>query len=88
MVKNEYEILEYSSKYKIKLYYQFEDAKYVYFVIEYCPYGDLYGIIRSQVKKSEDCKLSLTEKYVILMQIVFGVVGLHEKGLIYRDIKP
>ena len=59
MVKNEFEILEYTSKYKIKLYYQFEDAKYVYFIIDYCPFGDLYNIIKNS-NKNEELKLNLT----------------------------
>ena len=70
------------------MYYQFEDAKYVYFIIDYCPYGDLYSIMRAQTKKSEEQRMSMTEKYAIWTQIAFGIVGLHSKGLIYRDIKP
>lgn len=88
MISSEYEVLEFPSKYKVKLYYQFEDSRYVYFVIEYCAHGDLYGIIRMNRKVEENSKLTLTEKYLIWMQVAFGLVSLHEKGLVFRDLKP
>ncbi len=88
MIKNEFEILQYSSKYKIKLYYEFEDLKYVYFILEYCPFGDLFGMIRSGKKQEDLSKMSLAEKYTIWIEIAFGIVSLHEKGLVYRDLKP
>ena len=59
----------------------------MYFIVDYCPYGDLYSIMRN-MKKNEEMKMTLTEKYMIWMQIAFGIVSLHEKGLIYRDLKP
>jgi len=50
MIKNEFNILQNSSKYNVKLYYQFEDTKYVYFILEYCVHGDLYSVIKSSRK--------------------------------------
>ena len=77
MISSEYEVLVFPSKYKVKLYYQFEDSRYVYFVIEYCVHGDLYNIIRMNRKADENNKLTLTEKYLIWMQVAFGLVNLH-----------
>ena len=69
------------------MYFQFEDQKYVYFIIDYCPYGDLYSIIKSN-RRNEEGRLTLTEKYTIWIQIALGIVSMHEKGLVYRDLKP
>lgn len=69
--------MELPSKYKVKLYYQFEDYKYVYFILEYCPHGDLYSIIKTNKKAEESAKLTLTDKYTIWIQIAFGIVKLH-----------
>lgn len=88
MIKNEFEILEYSAKYKIKLYYQFEDAVNVYFVLDYCPFGDLYAAIKQSKKPEETARLNLADKYAIWIQIALGIANLHQKGLIYRDLKP
>ena len=50
MVTSEYEVLEFPSKYKVKLFYQFEDSRFAYFVIEYCAHGDLYSVIKNNRK--------------------------------------
>ena len=88
MITNEFEILEYSSKYKIKMYYQFEDLVHIYLIIDYCPFGDLYSLIRMNKKPDEVLKLNITEKYNIWIQIALGIACMHDKGLIYRDLKP
>lgn len=50
MIRQEYEVLEFPSKYKVKLFYQFEDSRHAYFVLEYCAHGDLYGVIKANRK--------------------------------------
>jgi serine/threonine protein kinase len=49
---------------------------HVYFILDYCPYGDLYSLIREN-KKNEEHRLSITEKYTIWIQIAFAIVSLH-----------
>lgn len=51
-------------------------------------YGDLYSAIKSNKKADENTRMTLTEKYLIWIQVAFGIISLHEKGLIYRDLKP
>ncbi len=69
--------MQISLKYKIKLYYQFEDPKYVYFIIDYCPFGDLYSLIHNNKKADENNRLTLTEKYIIWIEVAFAIISLH-----------
>ena len=72
----------------MRLYYCFEDERFVYMVGEWCCMGDLHSLIRNNRKAEECFKLSLADKYTIFVQIAFGLAQLHTRGYIYRDIKP
>ena len=50
--------------------------------MEYCEGLTLREIIDS------DKELKLKDKYALLFQILQGLVYIHEKGLIHRDLKP
>jgi protein kinase A len=56
--------------------------------VDYCPFGDLYTLIKQNRKADEYDRLTTTEKYIIWIQIAFGIVSMHERGLVYRDLKP
>ncbi|KAL0222080.1 hypothetical protein RCL1_001934 [Eukaryota sp. TZLM3-RCL] len=51
--------------------------------MEYCAGGSLYDVIK--VKKQ---KLSNTDIWLIITQLVHGLAFLHENGIIHRDVKP
>lgn len=66
----------------MKLVSTFQDVRKLYFILEYCPNGDLCDLIRSQGK----LKLELTKFYAA--QIVSALEYLKIKGIYHRDLKP
>jgi serine/threonine protein kinase len=38
----------------MKMHYSFQDAKKLYFVLEYCPGGELFELLRSRETISEE----------------------------------
>jgi serine/threonine protein kinase len=38
----------------MKLFYSFQDAKKLYFVLEYCPGGELFGLLQLKNNLSEE----------------------------------
>ena len=67
---------------QIKLNYSFIDNDYLYFIIDYCPGGDLLNFL--------DNKDTLTEEEAkfYIAEIILGVDALHKNKCIHRDIKP
>jgi serine/threonine protein kinase len=66
----------------LRLYGYFYDEKRVYLILEYASNGELYNILRKQVRFSED----LASKYI--RQMALALQYLHGKHVIHRDIKP
>lgn len=60
----------------------FYDDRFLYFICEYIPGGDLMGALMKQHKFSED-----TTRFFI-GEIVMAVHSLHRSGFIHRDVKP
>lgn len=66
----------------IRLYYTFQDALYLYLIMEYAPGGDLM----TQLIKYEKFNESTTRFYIA--QLVLAVESIHRFDYIHRDIKP
>ena len=66
----------------VKLYYSFQNEKKLYFVLEYCPGGELFNLLSKMKRFSEDH----TRFYAC--QLVLALEYLHSKNIIYRDLKP
>lgn len=83
-VKNERDILvEMKGRpFLIDFHYAFQTEKTLCFVLEYCPGGELFNLLQKKHRFSEDN----TRFYAA--QIVLALEFLHQKGIIYRDLKP
>ncbi|KAJ3083517.1 3-phosphoinositide dependent protein kinase-1, partial [Quaeritorhiza haematococci] len=66
----------------VKLFYTFQDAYSLYFVLEYVRNGDLLGYIR----KMGSFDLTCARFYIA--EIVDAIEHLHENNIIHRDLKP
>jgi serum/glucocorticoid-regulated kinase 2 len=60
----------------------FQTLKKLYFVLEYCPGGELFNLISKRKRFSED------QARFYAAQMVLALEHLHSKNIIYRDLKP
>eukprot|EP01071_Lankesteria_metandrocarpae_P007909 Lankesteria_metandrocarpae@DN4816_c0_g1_i1.p1 len=66
----------------VKLFYAFTSATKLYFVMEYCPGGELFYHLSREERFNE----SRTRFYAA--QIVLALGHIHDLNVIYRDLKP
>ncbi|XP_042036471.1 serine/threonine-protein kinase tricornered-like isoform X2 [Salvia splendens] len=66
----------------VKLYYSFQDAEYLYLVMEYLPGGDMMTLLMR-----EDTLTENVAKFYIA-QSVLAIESIHKHNYIHRDIKP
>jgi serine/threonine protein kinase len=60
----------------------FQDSKFIYFVLDYIPGGELFTLMRKEIKFSPS-----NAKFYIA-QIIDALDSLHRNKIIYRDLKP
>ena len=60
----------------------FQNLKKLYFVLEYCPGGELFNLISKRKKFNEE------QAMFYAAQMVLAIEHLHENDIIYRDLKP
>ncbi|KAH6582600.1 hypothetical protein BASA60_001845 [Batrachochytrium salamandrivorans] len=66
----------------VQLVYTFQDADYLYFVLEFMPGGDLLGLlIKLDIFKEDFAKHYCAE-------MVMAIEEVHKLGMIHRDVKP
>jgi serum/glucocorticoid-regulated kinase 2 len=68
--------------YIVKLYYTFQNDKKLYFVLEYCPGGELFNLLQKKKRLSEE------QAQFYGAQMVLALEHLHRFDIIYRDLKP
>ena len=70
----------------VKLFGHFEDNNYCYFIMEYIPIGNLFGIIPKDKKKRISSQIVAS----LMKDIISATYFLHNMNppIIHRDIKP
>ncbi|KAK8924717.1 Serine/threonine-protein kinase cot-1 [Metarhizium anisopliae] len=82
-VRSERDILaEAESPWVVKLFTTFQDAYFLYMLMEYLPGGDLMAMLIKYEIFSED----ITRFY--MAECILAIEAVHKLGFIHRDIKP
>ncbi len=68
----------------VKYYETYDDVKYMYLVMEYCPGGELFEKIASQ----KDQMFGEGEASKIMKKLLRAINHCHASGVVHRDIKP
>lgn len=66
----------------VKLYYTFQDSTCLYFVLEYCPNGDLLSLIKQKGRFSNYGAAFYS------LEIFKALEFIHANQILHRDIKP
>lgn len=70
-----------NSPWIVKLYHSFQDAKFLYMVMEFMPGGDLVNLM-SQYDVHDKWAMFYTA------EVVLALNQIHEMGFVHRDVKP
>jgi serum/glucocorticoid-regulated kinase 2 len=66
----------------INFYFSFQTESKLYFILEYCPGGELFELLQKRGKFTED------QVKFYSSQVVVALEHLHSKHILYRDLKP
>lgn len=71
----------------MKYHEAFEDHKYSYLVLEYCPGGELFSLIHKRATATKlGLNLKLTRYYAAC--IFLALEHLHNHNIVFNDLKP
>ena len=71
-----------NSPYIVKMHYKFQTPRKLYFVLDYCPNGDLGDLLSVQGALPED------KVKIYLAEALLALEYLHSREVLYRDMKP
>lgn len=66
----------------VQFYGSFQNDKKLFFVLEYCPGGELFRLIQTRARLSE------AHARFYACQLALAIGSLHARRIIYRDLKP
>nr|XP_043636720.1 serine/threonine-protein kinase tricornered-like [Erigeron canadensis] len=66
----------------VKLYFSFQDAEYLYLIMEYLPGGDMMTLLMRKDTLTED------EARFYVAETVLAIESIHKHNYVHRDIKP
>jgi cGMP-dependent protein kinase len=72
------------SQFIVRLYRSYKDSKYIYYLMESCLGGDLWKLLQRQKTRRFDER----DARFIAACVLEAFAYLHEKGIVYRDLKP
>ncbi|CAL5442823.1 unnamed protein product [Camellia sinensis] len=75
-------LAEVASHFIVKLFYSFQDAEYLYLIMEYLPGGDIMTLLMREETLTE------TVARFYIAQSVLAIESIHKHNYIHRDIKP
>jgi len=75
-------LMQLNHPFLVQLYYSFQTESKLYFVMDYVNGGELFFHLQKEGVFSSDRVRFYTA------EIVLGLEYLHEKGIVYRDLKP
>ncbi|KAK4344332.1 hypothetical protein RND71_037426 [Anisodus tanguticus] len=75
-------LAEVASHFIVTLFYSFQDADYLYLVMEYLPGGDMMTLLMREETLTE------TVARFYIAQSVLAIESVHKHNYIHRDIKP
>lgn len=70
------------SPFIIKLHYKFQTPRKLYFVLDYCPNGDLGDLL------TEHNSLPEEKVKFYMSEVLLALEHLHDRDVLYRDMKP
>lgn len=71
-----------NSPFIIKLHYKFQTPRKLYFVLDFCPNGDLGDLLTEHRSISED------KVKIYMGEALLALEHLHDRDVLYRDMKP
>lgn len=66
----------------VQLHWSFQNDQKLFFVLDYCPGGELFGLLAKKTRLTED------QARFYAAQLVLALEYLHSKDILYRDLKP
>lgn len=73
---------KFNSEYIVKLLDVYESKTFIYLVMELCPGGDLYKMI-----KMSPANLPTNFVTSIMLQVARGLQQIHDQNIVHRDMK-
>ncbi|XP_073673197.1 cGMP-dependent protein kinase 1 [Garra rufa] len=66
----------------VRLHAAFKDSRYIYMIMEFCPGGEIWTKLKEAGRFEENIAVFITAC------VVEAFAHLHNKGILYRDLKP